>query len=134
MQSGSWFPDEDVCRRGEYAGTPMVRNQKRIARATDKDRERGCFSAEMLAGITKIGKGTKGLDAETPITAERAVKWLSGFKGRKPLTDEQRAVLRARVLKMRAAQLGPGTAGAQRSKAPETLGAKTESMVGRTAH
>jgi hypothetical protein len=109
---------------------PMVHAQKRIARTTVKDFGRGCFTAEMLTGVTTISRGIKGLDPETPITPERVTKWLTGFKGRKALTEEQRAILRARALKMRASQSGRSLPEGQGSKAPETIGAEIVSEAG----
>lgn len=131
LRDCAWFPDEEVCLRRDHSDTPIVRAQKRIARATGKDFERGCFTVEMLAGITSIGKKTRGLDPEEPITPARVATWLSGFKGRKPLTDEQRAVLRARALKMRASQQGRNEPGGQGSKALETFGAEIVPVAGR---
>ena len=123
MKHCAWFPDEDVCRRGDFASTPMVRNQKRIARATGKDFERGCFTVEMLSGVTKITRSIKGLDPETPASADRVKKWLAGFKVRKLLTEEQKAVLRARALKMRQGNKGPVQNGAASVSPGEGIGA-----------
>lgn len=130
LKSCAWFPDEEVCRRQDHASIPMVKAQKRIARATGKDIERGCFTVEMLARVTTIGRGIRGLDPETPVTRERVTKWLSGFKGRKALTDEQRAVLRARALKMRARKQGQNVPDVPGSKAPEPVGLETASVQG----
>jgi hypothetical protein len=109
----AWFPDEDVCRRGDFAGTAMVRNQKRIARATRKDFERGCFTAAMLQGITKIGQATRGLDPETEITPERVKKWLSGFKVKppRPALEPTEAQLAVRAAFSRAQASRKGASG-----------------------
>jgi hypothetical protein len=115
---GAWFANEEICRRGDQAGTPMVRAQKRIAKATKRDFDRGCFNAEMLTKITKIGSATKGLDPETPLTPERVAKWISGFKGQKPLTEEQKAVLRDRALKMRGSRVRADSKNDAVSKGP----------------
>jgi hypothetical protein len=132
LEHAAWFPDEAACVRQDYSSTAMVRAQRRIARATARDSARGCFTADMLAGVTTISRGIKGLDPETPITSERVTKWLSGFKGRKPLTDEQRAVLRARALKMRASQSGRSVPGGQGSSSSVTFVAETVSKAGLT--
>ena len=121
LEDCAWFADEEVCRRADHRALPMVRAQRRIARATGQDFERGCFTAAMLRGVTTITKGIRGLDPETPITPDRAQRWLSGFKGRRPLTDQQRAVLRARVSKMRASQQGAGAPKGAGSKGPVPL-------------
>jgi hypothetical protein len=119
----AWFPDEEICRRGDHASETMVRAQKRIAKATGKDFERGCFTAAMLSGVTKITKGIRGLDPESEITEVRVKKWLSGFKGQRALSEEQKAVLRARALKMRSGSKGPMLSGATGVRPDEGIGA-----------
>jgi P4 family phage/plasmid primase-like protien len=107
LEHCAWFPDESICRRGDHASSRMVKAQKRIAKATGRAFECGCFTTAMLTGITTIGKGTRGLDLEEEITPERVKKWLGRYKGRREapkLTEAGRAARQAALVKARAAR------------------------------
>ena len=92
----SWFPGEEICRRLNYQKMPIMNHQRRIARATDKDPERGCFTAEMLKQDCRIMKGIHGLDPDAEITRERVHKWLQEHPA---ITAAERATMRARLPK-----------------------------------
>jgi hypothetical protein len=79
LKHGAWFPDEDLCRRKYFGRHLWIRRQKKIVRATGRDFERGCFTADMLAHPCEIRKGIKGLDPDDgPITPEQGRKWIAG--------------------------------------------------------
>ena len=78
LANGAWFPDEEFCRRKDYAGLGWVRRQKRFAQATGRDSSRGCFRVEMLSHPCRTVKGIRGLDPnEGPTTQERGRKWIA---------------------------------------------------------
>jgi hypothetical protein len=83
----AWFRDEETCRRKDYAGLGWVRRQKKLVRATGRDRECGCFTVEMLAHQCQIRKGITGLDPDAgPITQEQSRRWIAAraVPSRKP--------------------------------------------------
>lgn len=81
MRDCAWFPDEETCGLAKYRGGAMVTRQRRIARATGKDPERGSFTAAMLRHPCTIMRGIRGLDPETPITEKRSDEWIAGRAG-----------------------------------------------------
>jgi len=81
LRDCAWFPDEDVCQLAQYRSTPMVARQRRIARVTEGDSGRGCFTAAMLSHPCMITRGIQGLDPETEITLKRVQAWIAGRVG-----------------------------------------------------
>ena len=119
----AWFPDESICRRETYASLPWVQKQHRIARATGRDSERGCFSQLMLAHDCRVYKTIQGLDPETAITVERAQKWI---KDHPAITEPRRAQLRAQGQKTVAVYGGFGPTRGSIDPSPEGSGGKVD--------
>ena len=121
LEHGAWFPDEEVCRRADHRTQPMVRTQRRIARLTAADTESGCFTGAMLLRGCRLTRKIKGLDPDSgPITAESVVRWLRKHPQKRLLTEEERAVRRARATKIMATHTNSGTDSVARTRAPET--------------
>ena len=101
LAHGSWFPDEETCKRREFAAD-WIGRQRKVARSTGGDPDRGCFTVEMLSRNFRISGGLRGLDPDRgPITAQRSEAWLSEHPALRELTGTERQALaskfRARV-------------------------------------
>lgn len=118
---GAWFGDEEVCRRADYRSLPIVHVQRRIARLTSGDPGRGCFTAPMLGQGCRLTRAIRGIDPEAgPISSDRVARWLRDHPQKRALAEEERAVRRARVVKMRAPNTGAGAESGPRTRAPVT--------------
>ena len=101
----AWFSDEEICKRADYAGVSWIKRQKRIARATQKDFWRGCFTMAMLDHPCTIHSSIKGLDPEKGEISEARVKeWMSKHP---PVSAKRRASARAHGFKKAGAPAAP---------------------------
>lgn len=93
----AWFPDEEVCKRADYAGVSWIKRQKRIARATGRNFERGCFTMAILDHPCAIHASIKGFDPEKgEISEARAKEWIAKHP---PISAKRRAASRAHGFK-----------------------------------
>jgi len=87
MQHCAWFPDEDIC---PLRFVPeWVKRQRRIAKATDRCFERGCFTVRMLQRRCVIGKAIAGVDPDKGPPEDQETEWLETHP-KIVVTDEMR--------------------------------------------
>ncbi len=95
MECGIWYPDEEICKRKDYAQEVWVRNQRKIKRKTQNADT--YYTFKMLKRNCVIAKGITGIDPDKP--AEPQIKtWFKKHPERKPLTEEQREAIRERFI------------------------------------
>jgi hypothetical protein len=126
LRDCAWFPDEEVCHRGDLKGTPWLVRQRKIARKTSRDFSRGCFTYAMICHPCEISKGIQGLDPDAgEITPERVRKWIGEHPTAKPMSIAQTAVLeRMRSLRKGASTERDGASGVPGEPSPEILESK----------
>ncbi|MGA2976370.1 MAG: hypothetical protein ABSF77_13755 [Spirochaetia bacterium] len=95
----SWFPNETVCPRKDFAGLSWIRRQRKIVHVLGLSFEAGSFTHRMLLQDFIVRRGLTGLDPDRGSSDRTEAAWLQAHPERKFLTDAQRAVLRARVKK-----------------------------------
>lgn len=82
IRNGIWYPDEEICRARKFQTLPWVRKQKRIARL-GLTVDAGLFTVEMLAAVSQIRRGIKGINPDQPLekAKEDEEKWIAEKKG-----------------------------------------------------
>jgi hypothetical protein len=73
-----WFADEETCGLQEFRSLPWVKLQRKIARKTRRDRERGVFTHAMLSLDPPpiVGSRFMGLDPSSDTWNEDHAQWL----------------------------------------------------------
>jgi len=89
LSDGSWFPDEEICRKAKP--DLFIKNQRRIAKVTNEDFHAGYFTYAMLDRKFRICPGLRGLNPDKPLEQEKLEleKWYESH----PIiqvTEEQR--------------------------------------------
>jgi hypothetical protein len=59
----SWYPDEDVCKSGQYRHLPWIRRQKSM-RKKGATVDNGFFTKKMLECLGRVTKTTKGINPD----------------------------------------------------------------------
>ena len=96
LENGIWFPDEEICKRNEFARKTWVRNQKKIQRRAKNIN--GYFTLNMLKRNCVVKGGICGIDPDKP--AESQIEaWLAAHKTKRKLSEEEKKVLRDRFKK-----------------------------------
>jgi len=92
MQHCAWFPDEDIC---PLRFVPeWIKRQRRIAKATNRSFEAGCFTVRMLKRRCRITQGIKGADPDKGPPEEQEQDWLNAHPVLVP-TKAQKAQTRS---------------------------------------
>jgi hypothetical protein len=93
LAHAAWIPDEETCHRADLRTARWIVRQRRIAKATGADFERGCFTFAMLSTDFRITKALRGLDPDAgPADTAAAQIWIEKHPA---ITEAQRALLRA---------------------------------------
>ncbi|MGA2974942.1 MAG: hypothetical protein ABSF77_06505 [Spirochaetia bacterium] len=117
MTHVSWFPDEATCTRADLKMTPWIARQRKIARVTARDFAAGAFTHGMLSHDITIRHGLTGLDPDKGPPDRTETDWMKAHPERRQLSDEERAVLRARVAKSGALSSGRRSPESSQSRA-----------------
>jgi hypothetical protein len=91
-----WFPEERICiAKGAVARFPWIAIQRRLKSRLAGAESAFAFTRAMLERITRVSKGTRGLDPDGLGTdEEREAAWFERMGPRpepRTLTEEQRA-------------------------------------------
>jgi hypothetical protein len=93
LTHAAWFPDEETCHKADLRTAPWIVRQRRIAKATGADRDRGSFTFAILATDFRITKALRGLDPDAGPADSAAVQaWIEKHPA---ITEAERARLRA---------------------------------------
>jgi hypothetical protein len=128
LEHGSWFGDEEVCVRRDLHA-PWIARQRKIARTTDHSFVAGSFTHRMLLRDFIVRRGLTGLDPDKGPSDRTEADWMKAHRERRPLSDEERAFLRARVEKTGAFSSGRRPPGGAQSRVQGTSAAKTASVA-----
>lgn len=106
LVNGIWYPDEETCKRREYAQKTWIKNQRKIKRrAKDTDKY---FTLEILKRQCTIKGGIGGIDPDKP-TKPQIEAWLEAHKTKRQLSETEKQVLRDRMKRLRQATNTPKT-------------------------
>jgi len=89
LSDNSWYCDEEICQK---KNVPLfVKNQRKVAQATNYNFDAGYFTYAMLDRKFRICPGLKGLDLDKPLAQEalQLEKWFEAHPVIQ-VTEEQR--------------------------------------------
>jgi hypothetical protein len=80
LQSGTWYPDEPICRILRFSKLRWIKNQKKIAKIGSY--ESGFFIKDMLDRRLVIRKGIEGINPNSFDTQKQIRQWLTAHPDR----------------------------------------------------
>lgn len=93
-----WYPEEEICKNGDYSDLDWIKNQKKIAKKV-KD-ESKYFNFQMLNRNCRVAKGIIGLDPEKD-EGPQLKKWLALHPALKKMSLAQRKAVGEKLRKYR---------------------------------
>jgi len=89
-----WYADEDICQsQKHYKGIKWISNQRKIARRA-KERDTTYYTHAMLSIPCRICTGITGIK-----DGSNEEKWIESHPSIKPMSEEQKNILRERLKK-----------------------------------
>jgi hypothetical protein len=106
MKNCIWYPDEDICPKVDVPA--WVKRQRKIAKRTGSDFEKGYFNHRMLSVNCRIKKGIWGLDPDKDELEDKQIeKWLLAHPPEKPMSEERKETARTMLKKLHKSQTRP---------------------------
>jgi len=104
LDTQMWYPDEPICaKEGISLEHPWLQTQKKIAKRT---RRQGLYyTGKMVQRNCVVGVGMVGLDPDRD-EKPQLERWLRIHPAKRELTEEEKAILRERLEKIRIRPLG----------------------------
>lgn len=99
-----WFPDEPICaKEGMLTDYPWLQTQKKIAKRTR--RQDRYYTGKMVQRNCMVRSGIVGLDPDRD-EKPQLQRWFRIHPAKRELTEEEKAILRERLEKIRIRPLG----------------------------